>query len=123
MSEQTVPAAGGGTAAAPTTDSIGDDVDTAARAVPGVAAVYAARPIVARAVDHLARGTAALSSVQVSPSSAEATVSIGVELGRDSARVAEAVAARVRTVLAAHTSAAPVVRVRVSRLVLTAPGD
>jgi hypothetical protein len=102
-------------------DALGVEVDAAAAAVPGVVSVYAARPMVSRAVDHLARGTTALSAVQLGSTGAEATVSIGVALGEDSARVAAAVAGRVRTLLAAQSAGVPAVRVRVSRLVAVVP--
>ncbi|MFJ6653796.1 hypothetical protein ACIQLJ_13485 [Microbacterium sp. NPDC091313] len=119
MNEITMPPTDGGVGAS--ADALGLEVDAAAAGVNGVVSVYAARPMVARAVDHLAHGTAALSAVQLVSGRAEATVSIGVALGEDSARVAEAVAARVRSVLAARSAGIPTVRVRVSRLVAVIP--
>jgi hypothetical protein len=121
MNEVFVPPAGGELDRPAGADALGLEIDVAARSTPGVVAVYAARPIVARTVDQLARGTTALSVVQSSPAGVEATVSIGVELGQDSARVAEAVAARVRALLAAQAPGAASVRVRVSRLVAVIP--
>lgn len=121
MNEITVPPADGGVGQGAGADVLGVEVDAAAAAVPGVVSVYAARPMVARAVDHLAKGTTALSAVQVGSGGTEATVSIGVALGEDSARVAEAVAARVRALLASRSPGVPTVRVRVSRLVAVVP--
>ena len=93
-------------------------IDLAVTAVEGVRECYSARPVVARAFEHVADVEGSLSAVDDVPGARAIAVCIGVSAEDDSVAVAKAVAAAAR---GAGTDDEPAtVRVRVARLVAPA---
>ncbi|WP_298873822.1 hypothetical protein [uncultured Microbacterium sp.] len=93
-------------------------IDLAVTAVEGVRECYSARPVVARAFEHVADVEGSLSAVDDVPGARAITVCIGVSAHDDSAAVAAAVAAAARG--AGDDDETATVRVRVARLVAPA---
>lgn len=93
-------------------------IDLAVTAVDGVRESYSARPVVARAVEHIADVEGSLAAVDEIGQTRAITVCIGVSSDVDSAVVATAVAAAARG--AGGDDVAATVRVRVARLVAPA---
>ncbi|MFF7684075.1 hypothetical protein ACFZA2_15095 [Microbacterium sp. NPDC007973] len=93
-------------------------IDLAVTAVEGVRECYSARPVVARAFEHVADVEGSLSAVDDVPGARAITVCIGVSIQDDSAAVAAAVAAAARG--AGGDDEPATVRVRVARLVAPA---
>jgi hypothetical protein len=93
-------------------------VDGVVAAVGGVRETYSARPLAARAFEHVADVAGSLAAVTEKAGSRDITVCIGVSEEDDSAAVAAAVASAVHAIgddgVPAH------VRVRVARLVAPA---
>jgi len=93
-------------------------IDLAVTAVDGVRECYSARPVVARAVEHIADVEGSLAAVDDHAEGRAVTVCIGVSAEGDAAKVASAVAAAAR---GAGEDDDPVrVKVRVARLVAPA---
>ncbi|WP_295823841.1 hypothetical protein [uncultured Microbacterium sp.] len=90
-------------------------IDLAVTAVDGVRECYSARPVVARAVEHLADVEGSLSEVAEAAGARAITVCIGVSRDDDAAVVAAAVATAARG--AGEDGTPSSVRVRVARLV------
>ncbi|MCC4250016.1 MULTISPECIES: hypothetical protein [Microbacterium] len=90
-------------------------IDLAVTAVAGVRESYSARPVVARAYERMAEVEGSLAAVDDKAGARSITVCIGVSAQDDSAAVASAVAAAVRSAGADRPS--DTVRVRVARLV------
>ncbi|PTT16056.1 hypothetical protein DBR36_13735 [Microbacterium sp. HMWF026] len=93
-------------------------IDLAVTAVEGVREVYSARPVVARAFEHVTDADGSLTAVDETAGARAITVCIGVSRDDDAAAVAAAVAAAARGAGDDETPAS--VRVRVSRLVVPA---
>lgn len=93
-------------------------IDLAVTAVEGVREVYSARPVVARALEHVTDADGSLTAVDETAGARAITVCIGVSRDDDAAAVAAAVAAAARGAGDDETPAS--VRVRVSRLVVPA---
>lgn len=93
-------------------------VDLAVTAVEGVREVYSARPVVARAFEHVTEVEGSLAAVEEAGGARTITVCIGVSRVDDAATVASAVAAAARRAGGDDTPSR--VRVRVSRLVVPA---
>lgn len=93
-------------------------IDLAVTAVEGVRETYSARPVVARAFEHVAEVEGSLASVEEAAGARAITVCIGVSQTDDAATVATAVAAAARGAGADDVPSR--VRVRVARLVVPA---
>jgi len=93
-------------------------VDLAVTATEGVREMYSARPVIARALEHVADVEGSLAAVDDTDGARAITVCIGVSTQDDSVAVASAVAAAVRGTDEAAQPAT--VRVRVARLVAPA---
>ncbi|MCJ1707680.1 hypothetical protein [Microbacterium sp. VKM Ac-2923] len=93
-------------------------IDLAVTAVEGVRESYSARPVVARAIEHVAEVEGSLASVEEAAGARAITVCIGVSQDEDAATVASAVAAAARG--AGDDGMPSSVRVRVARLVVPA---
>lgn len=93
-------------------------IDLAVTAVQGVRECYSARPVVARAYEHVTDVEGSLAAVDEAGGARAITVCIGVSLDDDAAEVAASVAAAARA--AGGDDAPSSVRVRVSRLVAPA---
>lgn len=91
-------------------------IDLAVTAVEGVRESYSARPVVARAIEHVAEVEGSLASVEEAAGARAITVCIGVSQDDDAATVASAVAAAARG--AGGDGVPSSVRVRVARLVV-----
>ena len=105
-------------AGADATAALAPRIDGAVQAVGGVRESYSARPLVARAVEHLADVNGSLAAVSETRGVRDITVCVGVSTLDDSAAVARAVASAVRAVDDDGTPTT--VRVRVARLVAAA---
>ncbi|MDQ1084975.1 MULTISPECIES: hypothetical protein [Microbacterium] len=93
-------------------------VDLAVTAVEGVREVYSARPVVARAFEHVTEVEGSLAAVDDAGGARTITVCVGVSRQDDAAEVATAVAAAARGAGGDDTPSH--VRVRVARLVVPA---
>ncbi len=93
-------------------------VDLAVTATEGVREMYSARPVVARALEHVVDADGSLAAVEDADGARSITVCIGVSTQDDTVAVASAVATAVR---GTDETAVPArVRVRVARLVAPA---
>lgn len=90
-------------------------IDLAVTAVEGVRECYSARPVVARAIEHVADVEGSLAEVDEAGGARAITVCIGVSSDDDAAVVAAAVATAARG--AGDDEVPSSVRVRVARLV------
>ncbi|WP_279366257.1 hypothetical protein [Microbacterium testaceum] len=90
-------------------------IDLAVTAVEGVRECYSARPVVARAIEHVADVEGSLAEVEETGGARAITVCIGVSSDDDAAVVAAAVATAARG--AGDDEVPSSVRVRVARLV------
>ncbi len=90
-------------------------IDLAVTAVEGVRECYSARPVVARAIEHVADVEGSLAEVEEAGGARAITVCIGVSSDDDAAVVAAAVATAARG--AGDDEVPSSVRVRVARLV------
>lgn len=90
-------------------------IDLAVTAVEGVRECYSARPVVARAIEHVADVEGSLAEVEEADGARAITVCIGVSADDDAALVAAAVATAARG--AGDDEVPSSVRVRVARLV------
>ncbi|MDZ5144288.1 hypothetical protein [Microbacterium testaceum] len=90
-------------------------IDLAVTAVEGVRECYSARPVVARAVEHLTDVEGSLADVDDAAGARAVTVCIGVSSEDDAAVVAAAVATAARG--AGEDDIPSSVRVRVARLI------
>ncbi|WP_295842300.1 hypothetical protein [uncultured Microbacterium sp.] len=90
-------------------------IDLAVTAVEGVRECYSARPVVARAIEHVADVEGSLAEVEEADGARAITVCIGVSSDDDAAVVAAAVATAARG--AGDDEVPSSVRVRVARLV------
>jgi len=90
-------------------------IDLAVTAVEGVRECYSARPVVARAFEHVTDAEGSLAAVDETSGSRAITVCIGVSPDEDAALVAATVATAVRG--AGGDDVPSSVRVRVARLV------
>ncbi len=93
-------------------------LDLAVTATEGVREMYSARPVVARALEHVADVEGSLAAVDDAGGARSITVCIGVSRQDDTVAVASAVAAAVRGT--DETAVPATVRVRVARLVAPA---
>ncbi len=93
-------------------------IDLAVTAVEGVREVYSARPVVARAYEHVTEAEGSLAAVEQAAGARAITVCIGVARTDDAAAIATAVAAAARGAGGDDTPSR--VRVRVARLVVPA---
>ena len=90
-------------------------IDLAVTAVDGVRECYSARPVLARAVEHVTDVEGSLAEVEESGGTRAITVCIGVSSDDDAAVVAAAVATAARGAGEDETPSS--IRVRVARLV------
>lgn len=90
-------------------------IDLAVTATEGVREMYSARPVVARAFEHVTDAEGSLAAVDEVDGARTVTVCIGVSTQDDTVAVASAVATAVRGT--DETAVPATVRVRVARLV------
>lgn len=98
-----------------TASELAPRIDLAVTATEGVREMYSARPVVARAFEHVTDVEGSLAAVDEVDGARTVTVCIGVSTQDDTVAVASAVATAVRGT--DETAVPAAVRVRVARLV------